>query len=99
MATDVAAGKYAHEGVFNVKTASEGLLSYCGRVWLRSSTYRSRVAWWDLQAGNRRPPACGIESGTVSRRLAPHALSFELDRFLRASVLLGKTLMRGVIRQ
>lgn len=23
MATDVAAGKYAHEGVFNVKTASE----------------------------------------------------------------------------
>jgi hypothetical protein len=66
MATDVAAGEYAHEDVFNVKTASEWSVLFCGRVWLRSSTYRSRVAWWDLQAGNRRPPACGIESEIVS---------------------------------
>jgi hypothetical protein len=93
MPTDVAASKYAHEGDFNVKTTSEWSLSFCGRVWLRSSTYCSRVAWGGLHAGNRRPPACGIENEIVSRHLAAHVLSFELDRFLRASVLLGKTLM------
>jgi hypothetical protein len=35
----------------------------------------------------------------VARHLAAHGLSFKLDRFLPASVLLGKTLMWGVIRQ
>jgi hypothetical protein len=92
MPTDVTASKSTHEGVFSVKTASEWPISFADEFDFSLPPIAVGYLHAIGTAGDRRPSACGAGS-IVARHLAAHGLSFKLDRFLPASVLLGKTLM------